>query len=142
MWIIVSLSIFSTGCRPSVREVADLLYKVPIGSSRDDLRKVLVQAYGKQYPNWKQSYGLTDPPIKVTKQLIEGDAKLISDFKKEDHYVRVYPVDLFDKMPSDALSDGVGLVKEAANGNGFISIYYDSKTNYIGFLSCSSGGDR
>jgi hypothetical protein len=137
--MIIAMGVVSGGCRPSVREVADLLCKVPLDSSRDDLRKVLVQAYGKQYPNWKQSYALTDPPVKVTKQLIEGDAKLVADFKKDNHYVRVYPDNLFDKMPSDALTDSVGLVKEAANGNGFISIYYDNKTNYIGFVSCSSG---
>ncbi len=140
--LIAALGIVSGGCRPSVREVAAILYKVPLGSNRDELRRVLVEAYGKKYPDWKQSYALTDPPVKVTQQRIDGDVELISVYRRDHRYVRVYPADLFDKMPSGTLSDEVGLVKETADGNGFISIYYDSRTNYIGFLSCSSGYDH
>lgn len=140
--LIVAMGVFSSGCRPSVREVADLLYKVPLGSSRDDLSKVLVQAYGKKYPNWKQAYALTDSPSTVTSGLISADVKLISDFKRDHRYVRVYPSDLYDKMPAGALVQGIGIVAEASDGNGSVAVFYDNKTNYIGFLSFSSGNDK
>ena len=140
--LLATMGIVSGGCRPSVREVADLLYKVPVGSSRDELRKVLVDAYGKKFPNWKQAYALTEPPVSVTPGLISADLELISDSRRHHNYVRVYPADLYDKMPTNALTECIGIVAQAAEGNGSVAVFYDSKTNYIGFLSFSSGTDK
>ncbi len=50
----------------------------------------------------------------------------------------VYPADLFDKLPSQAYYDMVGLVAEAGESHGSFSIYYDNKTNYVGFFTWSS----
>jgi len=137
-FLFVGLGIISGGCRPSVREVAGILSNVPLGASRDDVRKVLVEAYGKKYPKWKQSYALVDPPSPVTAQMIKADEDLIALSSKERHYVEVYPPSLYQNLPSMAFTDAVGLVAEASEGDGSVSIYYDSRTNYIGFLSYST----
>jgi hypothetical protein len=140
--LIVAMGIVSGGCRPSVRDVADLLYKVPLGSSRDAVRKVLMEAYGNKYPNWKQSYGLIDPPKPVTDATLKADKDLASLSRRDHRYCRVYPSELLDNMPAGALTEMIGIVAEASDGNGSVSVFYDSHTNYIGFMSDASGPDR
>lgn len=140
--LVVGLTIMSGACRPSVREVAKLIYGVPIGASREEVRTLLVDAYGKKYPNWRQSYGLTAPPRPVTAAILKADKELIRYLKDEHRYVRVYPSDLYEKMPLGALTDKVGLVAEASEGNGSLSIFYDSRTNFFGFMAETSGMDR
>ena len=142
MILVVVLSALSGGCRPSVEEVVDLLKPVPVGASREEVRDVLVQAYGKKYPDWKQSYGLTDPPHRVTSAILEAERTLLVHNKRDHRYVRVYPENLFENMPPGALTESIGIVAEAAHGNGSVSIYYDSNTNYLGFFAFASGMDR
>jgi hypothetical protein len=139
----VALAILCGGCRPSAQEVADVVSKVPLGASRDDVRKILVEAYSKKVPKSSQhGYALVDPPLPVTIKWIETDKKVIAICKKEGSYEYFYPSDLYDKMPSKAFADSVGVVAETSDGSGYLTIYYDSNTNYIGFFANSTAKAR
>ena len=132
----LGLSIIFCACRPSVREVANVVSKVPPGSSRDELRKELLDAYSKRFPNWKQSYALTDPPLPITERLIDANLALYAGCKKRRSYAVIRPPDLFQKPL--AYFDFIGLVAESSEGNGSLSLYYDSKTNFVGFFAQST----
>jgi hypothetical protein len=134
----MALTVVSGGCRPSVQEVAKIISTVSLGASRDDVRKVLVEAYENQFPNSKQSYALVDPPRTVSEGLLKANRELYAGSKERGEYALTYPADLFDKMPPKAFFDMVGLPAETSEGNGSLSIYYDSNTNYIGFFACST----
>ena len=139
----IGMTVVSGGCSPSAQEVADVVSTVPLGASRDDVRKILVEAYSEKVPkSSRHGYALVDPPLLVTEKWIETDNRVIAVCKKEGSYQYVYPSDLFDKMPSKAFADNVGLVAEASDGNGFLTIFYDSKTNYIGFFANSTAKPR
>jgi len=138
---ILGAIIILVGCSPSVRDVTKVLYGVSIGVNRDDVRKALIEAFRKKYPDDDNNYFLVYSPKPVTKQILNADKKLISDFKMGHLYVRVYPADLFDKMPSGALVEPMGIVAEASEGNGSVNVFYDSNMNYIGFLSFVNGND-
>jgi hypothetical protein len=135
---LITLTITSGGCRPSVQDVEKVVASVPLGANRDDIRKVLVAAYGEKFPNWKQSYALIDPPIKVTKLMLKADKDLIANFNKEGFYTEIHPADLYEKMPVVSFTDGVSLASETSDGNGGFSIFYDGKTNYIGYFAYST----
>jgi len=129
-------------CRPSVQEVVAVLYRIPLGASRDEARQVLVEAYSSRKSKaWKSSIDLNRPPLAVTREMVEADIWLISGFRRRGHFVRVYPPDLFDKA-SPAFTDPLGLAADSSEGNGGVDLYYDAKTNYIGFLAYSTAKDR
>jgi hypothetical protein len=140
--VVAGLGIVLGGCRPSVREVVNVINTVPLGASRDQLRIVLVEKYKKRFPNWQDAYGLTTPPRTVTPAILKSDKELVSFLKSEHRYVRVFPSDLYSKIPPGAFTEPIGIVAESSEGNGSVSIYYDAKTNYIGFLAFTSGMDH
>jgi hypothetical protein len=125
------------GCRPTVQDVVKVIAPVPLGVSRDEVRKFLVDAYGEKFPKLKQSYALVNPPIPVTKLIIKADIELLAGYKKEGHFTYVYPSDLYDKMPAKAFTEDIGLISGASYGAGF-AVFYDSNTNYIGFSAFST----
>jgi hypothetical protein len=133
--------VFLVGCRPSVRQVTKILYGVPLGTSRDDMKKAVVEAFHKKYPDDQYDYFSDTSPRPVTEQMLNADKKLISICKEGHMYVRVYPTDLYDKMPSGALVEPMGIVAESSDGNGGVDIFYDSQMHCIGFLSDASGPD-
>ena len=133
--------VFLVGCSPSVSQISKILYGVPLGASRDEVRKAIVEAFHKKYPDDQYKYfNKYSHPIPVTKQMLNADANMISFLKKNGRYVRVYPVDLYEKMPSDALGEGV-VVAEASEGNWSVTVFYDSHMNYTGFFGYTSGND-
>jgi len=132
---IISISLVSGGCRPTTREIAEVVSTIPIGASRDELRKVLMDAYSKKFPKEKDTYALIGPPQQVTQKWIQVDKNLLTVATKQGSYAVVHPADLFNKMAVGSLCDTIGLGVEASHGNGFLSIYYDKKTNYIGFFA-------
>jgi hypothetical protein len=132
--------IFLTGCGPSARQAAKILYGVPLGSSRDEVRKAIIEGFHKKYPDDQIDYFPDSPPVLITSQMLEADKKLISDFRKDQAYVRVYPTNLFDKLPPSTLGEGV-VVAESSDANGGVDIFYDSQMHYIGFLSYANGSD-
>ena len=134
--------ISSSGCRPSAREVASVISTIPVGTSREEIRKILNENYSKKYPNQKQSYALDDPPKAASTDLINANKALLSGSRKRGEYAFVYPPELFGQTNQIAFCDFVGLVAEAAHGNGSLSLYYDRKTNYLGFFATSSERDR
>jgi len=136
--ITIGGGIICGSCRPSVHEVADIVSSVPLGASREQVREALVQAYSKKFAHFKHDYALVDDPQPVSEGLKAADRKLLTDCRRDGSFTLVYPADLFDKLPSKAYYDMVGLVAEAGEGHGFFSIYYDIKTNYIGFFTWSS----
>ncbi len=136
--VTIAGGIICGSCRPSVHEVADIVSTVPIGASREQVREALVQAYSKRFPHFRHDYGLVDDPQPLSDGVKEADKRLLAGGKRRGSFTLVYPADLFDKLPSKAYYDMVGLVAEAAEGNGDFSIYYDDKTNYIGFFTSSS----
>jgi hypothetical protein len=133
--------VFLAGCSPSVPQITKILYGVPLGVSRDDVRKAIVEGLHKKYPKDQIDYFPDSPPVLITSQMLKADKKLISFLKENHRYIRVYPVDLYDKMPPGTLGEGVA-VSEGSEGNGSVSIFYDSQMPYIGFMGESSGPDR
>ena len=131
--VIGSLGFVFVGCRPSVRDVVKVLQPVPLNSSREQLRKVFVEAYGKAYPNWESAYALVTPPRPVTKAMLRADKELIIVYEKAHSYVRVYPSNLYEKMPLGALTESIGLVAEAAHGE--IPQQLDRNTSSKGYSS-------
>lgn len=134
----------SFGCRPSVREVVKVVIPIPLGSSRDEVKKTLFEAYSKKYPDKasKQGYMFTEPPLQVTSGMIKSHYELIIGLKRGGHYVRIFPEDLFEKISTNCFFEGIGLVAETSEGNGSVTIYYDSHTNYIGFIAESEFGKK
>ncbi len=136
--ILLGLAAVSTSCRPSAREVAGVVSTIPVGASRADAAKILINAYYKRFPQWVQAYGLTDPPKPVNGSFIESNKKVIERAKSTGYYNQVNPADLLDKMPLNAFFDMIGLVAEGAHGNGAVTLFYDSHTNYLGFIADST----
>jgi hypothetical protein len=134
----IALTVVSGGCRPTVKEVVKVISTVPLGASRDEVRTILVEAYSKRFPRSKQSYTLADSPRLVSEGLNIADKELYAGCKERGVFVVVYPPDLLDKMPPKALFDMVGLPAETSEGDGLLSLYYDSNTNYIGFFAYST----
>jgi hypothetical protein len=131
------LVVFGSGCRPSVREVVGVVSTIPLGTSRDGVKETMLKAYSKKYSDKasRQGYMLAEPPRPVTNDIINAEKTLIAVLKKQGHYVYIYPSNLYDSLSEKCFSDGIGLVAEAPEGNGSLTIYYDNHTNYIGFIA-------
>ena len=139
---VLALSVIFVGCRPTVRQVTERLYNFKIGISREAAIKSLIAEFGDRLPSYLHDYNKLGLPQPVTPLMIRADTKLISDFRSSHKFMRVYPPDLYEKMPQGALTEDIGFVEETANGNGGVGVFYDSKTNYIGFMSFASGTDN
>jgi hypothetical protein len=127
------------GCAPSIYQAVKVLYTVPIGASREDVYKTL----GNAYTNEKSAVGYGGyfgPADVMTKQGIQDDKSRVENAKQYGFYERVYPTNLFDRLPDKVYCDGV-IVREINEGGGFLSIYYDDNTNYIGFVGVASHKD-
>ncbi len=70
--------------------------------------------------------------------MLKADKDLIANFNKEGFYTEIHPADLYEKMPVVSFTDGVSLASETSDGNGGFSIFYDGKTNYIGYFAYST----
>lgn len=125
-----------------MREVTEHLYDVPLGTSREQMIKTLITTFGEKLPEYLRDYNQFSPPSPVTQSMIKADTELIAICKKDHKYLRVYPSDLYQKMPPGALTEPIGFVAEVSDGNGFVSVFYDSHTNYIGFIGSTSGPER
>jgi hypothetical protein len=130
------------GCLPSVRDVVKFLYGVPLGVSRENLKKMFIKYYGEKYEKDFRTYVMVYPPQPLTEDDLKDTLKFVSDLRIRHRYLRIQPPELYEKMPSGALFEPIGLIDEASEGNGFLIIYYDKNTNYIGFRGDSSGTDR
>jgi hypothetical protein len=128
------LIVVVNGCRPSIHEVVKVISNIPIGTNREEMRKILLKAY----PNDLQSFDLVRPPLAMTELMIQDEKNTIAFHKRGNTFVYVYPPNLYDKLPSKTLYDMLGIIKEASEGDGSLSIIYDSNTNYIGFSAFSS----
>jgi hypothetical protein len=134
---IAVLMALEMGCRPSVREVVKVVSIIPLNSSRDEVKLIIFNAYSKKYPDKasKQGYMLTEPPRPLTYGIINAEITLISQIKKDGSYVNVFPSELYDKLSEKCYYDGIGLVADTSEGDGSVTLYYDSHTNYIGFMA-------
>jgi hypothetical protein len=121
------------GCRPSIHEVVRVISTLPLGVSRTEVWKTLVNQYPKQV--WP--YELANPALPLTEGQIQAAKNVIEVTRKEGGFVRVYPIDLLDKMPANGYSDMIGMIRESTIGGGSLTVIYDSNTNYIGFLAAS-----
>jgi len=139
--IILGLSLLSGGCLlPSAEDVSHVLSKVRPGVSRSDLGRLLVEAYGKKHPRWKSTYDLSEPPQEVTKFLLSTYSNSVISQTISRHYVQVYPSDLLEKMPDHAFFESLGIVSIGLDGaNAMVTVFFDSKLNYLGFIAFSSG---
>ena len=129
-------AVLLSACRPTAQEIAGIVRPIPLGVSRADVSRVLVNAYGKRFPDWNQSYALTDPPISVTQHLIWGQKEIVDIYRKHNWYTETHSADLFSKLQG-AVFNRVGLTAEASEGNGSFTIFFDRNAKYIGFFAYS-----
>jgi hypothetical protein len=124
---LIALTFLIAGCLPSIHKITAILSKVPLGVSRDEIKMNFEKVFKKEL--------LLQLPVEYGAVNINDDKALIGNKNREFRYV--YPPNLYDKIPSKAFSDMVG-VSESNNGGGSLRIIYDSNTNYIGFFAESS----
>jgi hypothetical protein len=141
LFLLTGLVILFEACCPSVRTVANALDSIPIGISREQLETTLIAALGKHHPNRRFHHGLTSFVRPVTASILKADKELVAFLKSDHRYVRIFPPNLYENFPLQAFTEPIGMVAEASEGNGSVSLYYDGKTNYIGYLAYTSGTD-
>ena len=130
--------LFLFACRPSVREMADVISTIPLGISRDEVRDILIERYSQEASKeWWQSYGLFGQPRPVNDEFLRANKELIAQWTIEGRYIRIHPPNLFDTLSTNAFFDMIGIGAETARGNGSLSLYYDHNTNYVGFFADS-----
>jgi hypothetical protein len=137
--LLIGFAVLAGGCKPSVREVVEVIKPLPLGISKQEVRKALIDAYGKKFPKFPQSYDLSDAPNRVTEESLRVEKHLIQDFKREGRYINVYPANLLETLPTPAVYQMIGLASEGAHGNGYITLYFDKNLKYIGFVAASRG---
>jgi len=119
------------GCRPSIHDVIKVISTVPLGTSRVEMWHSIARVYPKQV----FAYNYVTPALPLTDGQIQAIKHLMEVTRNRGRFVRVYPLDLFDKLPAKAYSDVVGMIRESTVGGGSLTVIYDSNTNYIGFLA-------
>ena len=67
---------------------------------------------------------------------IQDDKNVLAVYSKKNDFTCIYPTNLFDKLPKKVYYDDV-IVREVTQGGGFLAIYYDENTNYVGFAGAS-----
>ena len=76
---------------PPEREIVSLLYNVPVGSSREEVKMVIFKFYREKYPNYVRDYGVVGSLRPVDKRLLEINRDIIFNSKKHHQYCRFYP---------------------------------------------------
>lgn len=122
---LIALTFLIAGCLPSIHKITAMLSKVPIGVSRDEIKMNFEKVFKKEL--------LLQLPIEYGEVNINDDKALMMSVNKNREFVYVYPPNLYDKIPSKAFSDMVGVSE--SNGGASLRIIYDSNTNYIGFFA-------
>lgn len=138
--IFAALCVLCGGCEPSYREIAKVVETIPLGASRDEVRTVLVAAYGKKYPPQKYGYAMDEAPRRIGESKIQATFRDVEGSKKRGEFAVVYPPNLFTSIlkPDASFADVIGLGAEGSHGNGFLDIYYDTRMNYVGYATAAS----
>lgn len=92
------LAAFVVGCRPTVREVTEFMYQVPLESSREMLISDLIAKCGDKLPSDMRNDAIINETQPLTLGMVKADQDLILLCQREHRFVRIYPSDIFRKM--------------------------------------------
>jgi hypothetical protein len=137
IWLMALFSFFIIGCRPTAREVAGFLKTIPIGISRDEVWRKVEGTYGEEMRKYGRGFYGVSGLTALDKGWIEINQSSIETVKKDGKYYKVHPDGLLEKLSANGFFETVWFVADVKYGNGRVELFYDSNTNYMGFLAYS-----